>query len=64
MDMSKISDIAENKKYYDGITLAERMKEYHTSAISIAIIENYKIRETYIHGVKRRSLCSLLPSCV
>ncbi len=55
MDMSKISDIAENKKYYDGITLAERMKEYHTSAISIAIIENYEIRETYIHGVKRRT---------
>lgn len=52
--MSKISEIVENKKYYDGITLAERMKECHTSAISIAIIENFEICETYTHGVKRR----------
>ncbi len=53
--MSKISDIIENKKHYDGITLTERMKEYHTSAISIAVIENYDILDTYVHGVKRRA---------
>lgn len=52
--MSKIMEIVENKKHYDGITLTERMEECHTSAISIAIIENYKICETYTHGVKRR----------
>lgn len=39
--MSKISEIIENKKHYDGITLVERMKECHTSAVSIAIIENF-----------------------
>lgn len=53
--MSKIQEIVENKKYYEGNTLIERMKECHTSAVSIAIIENYEIRETYVHGVKRKS---------
>lgn len=53
--MSKISEIVENKKHYDGITLAERMEECHTSAISITIIENFEICETYTHGVKRRA---------
>ena len=52
--MSKISDIAENQKQYDGITLTERMKEYHTAAISIALIKNYEILDTYVYGVKRR----------
>jgi CubicO group peptidase (beta-lactamase class C family) len=53
--MSKISEIIENTKYYDGITLRERMKECYTNAISIAIIENFKISEVYTHGVKRRT---------
>ncbi len=53
--MSKISEIIENKKHYDGITLVERMKECHTSAVSIAIIENFEICEAYAYGVKRRT---------
>lgn len=53
-NMSKITEIIENKKHYDGVTLGERMKECRTSAISIAIIENFKISEVYTHGVKRR----------
>ena len=53
--MRKISEIVEDKKYYDGITLMERMKECHTPAVSIAIIENFDIRETYAYGVKRRA---------
>ena len=53
--MSKISEIVESKKHYDGITLVERMKECHTSAVSIAIIENYEICEAYGYGVKRRA---------
>lgn len=53
--MSKISEIVENKKHYDGITLAERMEECHTSAISITIIENFEICKTYTRGVKRRA---------
>lgn len=52
--MSKIMEIIENKKHYDGITLAERMEECHTYAISITIIENFEICETYTLGVKRR----------
>ncbi|MGN6713861.1 serine hydrolase domain-containing protein [Anaerocolumna jejuensis] len=53
--MSKISEIIENKKHYDGITLVERMKECHTSAVSIALIENFEICEAYAYGVKRRA---------
>ena len=52
--MSKISEIAESKKHYDGNTLVERMKECHTAAVSIAIIDNFEIREAYAYGVKRR----------
>lgn len=53
--MSKILDIIENKKHYEGSTLAERMEECHTTAISIALIENYKIIDTFTHGVKGRA---------
>lgn len=52
--MSKIIEIVENRKHYEGITLTERMAECHTSAISITIIENFEICETYTSGVKRR----------
>ena len=52
--MSKISDIIDNKKHYGGITLADRMKECHTPAISMTIIENFKISDAYTHGEKRR----------
>ena len=51
--MSIISDIVKNKKFYDGITLMERMKECHTSAVSIAIIQNFEIYELEAFGVKR-----------
>lgn len=53
--MSKVSEIIENKKIYNGITLEERMKECHTPAVSIAIIENFEISETYAYGLKRRA---------
>jgi CubicO group peptidase (beta-lactamase class C family) len=53
--MSKMLEIIENKKHYDGITLIERMKECHTSAVSIAVIENYEIHEAAAYGVKRRA---------
>jgi len=52
--MCKISEIIESKKHYDGSTLLERMKECHTNAISIALVKNFEICETYTHGVKRR----------
>ena len=52
--MSKIQEIIKNKKHYDGSTLVERMKECHTNAISIALVENYEICEVYTHGVKRK----------
>ena len=52
--MSNISKIIESRKHYDGVTLMERLKECHTPAISIAIIDNYKICDVYTHGVKRR----------
>jgi CubicO group peptidase (beta-lactamase class C family) len=52
--MSKIIEIIENKKHYGGITLVERMKECHTSAISLAIVENFEICEAYAYGVKQR----------
>ncbi len=54
-NMSKIFEIIENKKHYDGNTLVERMKECHTSAVSIAILENFEICEAYACGVKRRA---------
>ncbi len=53
--MSKILEITEHKKYYGGMSLVERMKECHTTAISIAIIDDYKIVDLYSHGVKRRT---------
>lgn len=53
--MNKFKQIVEKKKHYDGITLTERMEECHTPAISIAIVENFEIYETYTHGVKRRA---------
>ncbi len=53
--MSKILEIIENKKHYDGVTLIERMKECHTPAVSIAIIENFKICELYTYGVKQKT---------
>lgn len=52
--MSKISEIINSKKHYEGMTLIERMEECHTQAISISIIENYKISEVYTYGVKQR----------
>jgi len=52
--MSKLSEIIESKKHYDGCTLVERMKECRTNAISIALIENFEICELYTHGPKRR----------
>ena len=51
--MSKILEIVESTKHYDGITLMERMKECHTYAVSIAIIEDYKICDIHTHGVKQ-----------
>lgn len=51
--MSIISEII-SKKYYEGITLTERMDECYTPAISIAIIQNFKICEVFTHGVKRK----------
>ena len=53
--MSKITDITEYKKCYGGVTLAERMEECRTSALSIALIENYEISSVYTHGVKRKT---------
>ena len=53
--MSLIAKIIENKKHYDGITLVERMKECHTPAVSIAIVENHEISEVQSYGVKRRA---------
>ncbi len=50
--MSKISEIVECKKHYEGLTLVERMKECHTSAVSIALIQNFEICEAYAYGVK------------
>jgi len=52
--MSKIAEIIESKKHYDGSTLLERMKECRTNAISIALVENLEICEVYTHGIKRR----------
>ncbi|MCL2379023.1 MAG: beta-lactamase family protein [Defluviitaleaceae bacterium] len=52
--MSKILEIIKSKKHYDGSLLVERMKECRVNAISIALIENHEIWETYTHGVKRR----------
>jgi len=52
--MSKISKIIKSKKHYDGTTLVERMIECHTNAISIALVDNFEICETYSHGVKRK----------
>jgi len=52
--MSKISEIIESRKHYDGSTLVARMKECRTNAISIALIENLKICDVYTHGVKRK----------
>ena len=53
--MSKILEIIDSKKHYDGVTLVERLKKCRTSAISIALIENFEISETYTYGVKRRT---------
>ena len=52
--MSKLSDITENKGFFDGVTLAERMRECHTPAVSIALIEDNEISDVYTHGVKRK----------
>jgi len=49
-----MSEIIENTKHYDGVTLVERMKECHVPGISIALIENFELIETYVHGFKRR----------
>ena len=53
--MSIISDMLESKKHYGGVTLAERMAACHTPAVSIAVVENWKISAVYAHGVKRRT---------
>ena len=53
--LSKIKEIIESKKHYDGKTLVERMKECRTPAISIALVEDCKISEVYTHGVKQRA---------
>ena len=52
--MSRISEIIKSNKQYEYCTLAERMKDCRTNAISIALVENLEICETYTHGVKRR----------
>lgn len=52
--MSKISELINSKKNYEGVTLTERMKKYRIPAISIALIENFEISETYVSGVKNR----------
>ena len=55
MGMSKIAKIADNKKFYDGAALTERMKEHQVCAVSIALVENYKISEACAFGVKRKA---------
>lgn len=52
--MSRISDIIENQKHYDGVSLIERMNECHTCAISVAIVENFEVSEVYAYGVRER----------
>jgi len=51
--MSKISEIINSAKHYDGSTLFQRMEECRTNAISIALVENHEICEVYTHGTKR-----------
>ena len=51
--MSKISEIVDSKKHYEGINLMERMEECHISAISIAIIENFEIRDEVNNAFKK-----------
>ena len=53
-ELSKILEIVENTKHYDGMTLIERMDECRVSGISIALIENFEIIDTFVHGVKNR----------
>lgn len=50
--MGKINEIIGNKECYGGLTLQERMKECRTPAISIVIINDYKIEDVYAYGVK------------
>ena len=52
--MSKLSEIVQSKKYYGGMTLPERLKKYHIPAISIIIVENFEICESYTYGTRRR----------
>lgn len=52
--MKKTLELINSKKNYEGVTLTKRMKKYHIPAISIALIENFEISETYVYGVKQR----------
>lgn len=49
-----IKNIIQDKTYYGGHTLYERMKQWHIPAVSFAIVKEYKIIEAYAYGVKRR----------
>ena len=55
MNMSIIADITENEKYYGGVRLVERLRECHTPAISIALVEHGEISASCAYGVKRRN---------
>ncbi|MCL2365247.1 MAG: beta-lactamase family protein [Defluviitaleaceae bacterium] len=52
--MSKIKKLIENKKHFEGLTFTERMDVCRVNAISIALIENFKISETYTLGTKQK----------
>ena len=52
--MSKIQKIIESKKHFDGATFIQRMEDLRVNAISIALVENCEICETYTLGVKQR----------
>ena len=58
--MDKIEKITENKEFYGGLSLHERMLEDNTPAISIALIENYAIESTYTFGVKSKETNELV----
>ena len=58
--VSKIQKIIESKKHYDDVNLLERMEDSRVNAISIALIDNFEIIETYTHGLKQQGRADIV----
>jgi len=53
--MEKLLELVEMRHHFDGLSLIERMEECRVEGVSIALVENFEVTETFVHGCEKRA---------